>query len=452
MSIPYAEAIAIIREEAERRRPAFQAGVDTLSLSEAVNRVTKDAYLCPEATPRWDTSAMDGYAMNSTLTQSASAETPIIFRVTGTIAAGDVPRPLSAEAEDGIYHCVEIMTGARFPDYPPTMSFDCCVPLEDTNRVFGSTVPYDVQVFNPAKWNQNRRLAGEDFKKGDLIIEQNAVVRPRHIMALASVGHERLTVLRKPRIALFSTGAEFLSHDETKQQSHEKDVNGPYIFSLLKDLGYDPVFLGLLADDSSASAVELKQHIDSRNYDICITTGGVSAGKFDFVRQSIEKLNAKVLFHKVAMRPGHPALLATIPLSGSTPETKLDHSDVPFFGLPGNPIASAACLEFLVVPYLRHLLCLPLEVPIEASFGGLRSHDCKETRYIDSSAAFPAGHDVFRPTFITYKSNSAPRAHIIKDHSPGKIKPFVSANGWTHISSERTELRDSDLVSVLPIV
>ncbi|KAL1971912.1 hypothetical protein VTN31DRAFT_2000 [Thermomyces dupontii] len=440
MGITYAEARRILNDEALQHRDGIRASSRAIPLKSSVNRIVKDGYDSPVYTPRWDTSAMDGYVLRSEETQSASEDNPVTFRVVGTVAAGDEPLIVPGDA----HTCVEIMTGARFPTVLSGKPFDCCVRLEDAAVVESRENPKErlIHVSKLAKPNQHKRLVGEDFAIGSRIIDSYATVRPNHVMALASVGCTELTVLPKPRIALFSTGAELIATSDTMQ--HIPDTNGPYFSTVLESLGYDVEFMGII-DDNPTTAVQKILESQLQQHDIVITTGAVSAGRFDFIRQALEKLSADILFHHVAMRPGHPALFARLPES---PQRRV----TPFFGLPGNPVAAAACFRFLVLPYLRTLLFQQPEAPIAAT---LRLNDSNGIRTKDGGVQkvdFPQQADVFRAGQILPSSPPDLEVQLIQDHSPGKIRPFVDADCWIHIHRGVTSLSDGDIVHVFPMV
>jgi molybdopterin molybdotransferase len=321
------------------------------------------------STPQYDTSAMDGYAVDSSQTFDASPTRPLLFEVRGTMAAGDAPISVNRKG----FACVEIMTGAQFP-----IGFDAVIPIEHTTRKDGK-----VYIRQPALRNQHRRFAGNDFAEGDKILSKGSVVRAKHVMALASVGIVEIRVL-KIRVGIWSTGLEIAN-------GMIPDVNGPYLFSALREIGVDVKFLGIIPDDAEA----LARAIQGANFDLLLTTGAVSVGKFDFVRTSMDILNADVIFHHVAMRPGHPVLCASI-----------GHRT--FFGLPGNPIATAACFQFLVLPFITG--CIPsikAEISIPIATGTL---------------------DMFRHGKI-----SDGKAVINQQQSPAKVKPFSQSNCWVHV-------------------
>ncbi|KKZ67896.1 hypothetical protein EMCG_06425 [[Emmonsia] crescens] len=522
MAISYEGAICIIKAEATASSHTFQESTETIQLYKALNRISKSTHLSPLSTPKWDTSAMDGYALSSKATQWASEQNPVAFAVKATIAAGDEPPAISGAPENGIYPCVEIMTGARFP---PTVGgelpFDCCVRVEDTVLATASSITKGsstrekagnfIHVGKPARPNQHKRLAGEDFERGDMIIEGGSIIRPPHVMALASVGIETLTVLRKPRVAVFSTGSELIKAGDksppkfssTTASGGIPDVNGPYISATLEEQGCDVDFLEVIEDNSEIAAKKVISHLQQGRwqYDMLITTGGVSVGKFDFIREAMERLNASILFHRVAMRPGHPALFATIPYtsgswaSGScngnvtgTPilppftspsehvNNKKEEKNVAFFGLPGNPIASAACLQFLVMPFLRTLVSKPCDLPIPAIVrplekyhqhangdkkNGVRQGDRAGGLDLASGistnrkvvASFPSDKDVFRAGKVLSKGgHGIMEVSITTDHSPGKVSPFLGADCWVHVHQGCAELREGDYVDLYPLM
>ncbi|OBT84509.1 hypothetical protein VE02_06773 [Pseudogymnoascus sp. 03VT05] len=358
MATSYVDAIDIIQNLAVQNSIRFAQDELSIPVKEAVGHICRDNYHSLHSTPSTDTSAMDGYAVNSESTRGASISSPLILCVKGTMAAGDVPLALSNGWEDGYLSCTEIMTGAQFPASTSDAQFDACVRIEDTTPVCG---PHDcfkyVQIVKPVSKYQNRRFAGNDFRKKDLIISAGSVIRPHHVLAFASLGISGVAVYRRPRIAVLSTGSELLCLGSYEKDHHIHDSNGPYISAVLQDMGADVTNLGMIKDDY----VEF-EHLMSKPYDVpydaIITTGAVSKGKYDFIRGAIESIGAKVLFHKVAIRPGHPVLFATLPsrIKKEGDDNALsDARNTAFFGLPGNPLAAASCLRFLVVPYLRSL-------------------------------------------------------------------------------------------------
>ncbi|EYE90613.1 molybdopterin molybdotransferase MoeA [Aspergillus ruber CBS 135680] len=445
----YNEALDLLTTEAQLAPPT----TETVPLCDALNRISKCEYRSPFSTPKHDTSAMDGYALNAAATRTASPSTPIVFHVAGTMAAGDAAMVISGEPDSdaSVYPCVEIMTGACFPEAieGDQRPFDACVKLEDVDVLVGrgerpSGNRY-IQVVKPLDANQNRRLAGGDFSEGDIVVEAGTRIQPRHIMALAAVGVKEVEVVRRIKVGVFSTGNE-LSADA---RSRVQDINGPYVTACLRDWCIDVDFLGVLDDVAETMVSELESRLRGNKYDIIISTGGVSTGRFDLIPAALEDLFARVVFHKIAIRPGHPGLFAKLPMPDANgPETA-------FFGMPGNPVASAAFLRFLVLPYVQRLQGQSPESAFKATIrryhndletNGAIKHDTNGFGSLLSTC--PVDKDVFRPGVFHRHEASKLDVMLINDHGPGKIKPFLGSNCWIHIPQGKSDLYEGDIVDV----
>ncbi|KAF4223119.1 hypothetical protein CNMCM6457_000747 [Aspergillus fumigatiaffinis] len=448
MTILYREALQLIQAEAQRHRVAFVADGDHVPISQARNRIASETVTSQISTPKFDTSAMDGYALSSSATQDATIEHPVIFEVKGSIAAGDEPLLIAADEQSGAPVCAEIMTGAPFPTSLSGDELDRCVRNEDVTVIVDETSNRRyIQVFKPAKARQNRRFAGSDFKKSDILVDAGELVHPGHILSVASVGITEIAVLRKPRVAVVSTGSELLPPGLDQSPLHRiSDSNGPYLTAMLESCGAAVDFLGIVHDHAES----LEQALSSilrKGYDVIITSGAVSAGRFDLIPSVIHRLNARVVFHKVAMRPRHPVLFAQI-LDFSSSDGQPGR-ETAFFGLPGNPVASAACLRFLVLPYLKYL---QLQRPDDPSHAYLLPPDDVETSTTKEHpvvSTFRGDMDVFRPALVRGSSGHV-QVKLIQDHSPGKIKPFLHSNCWIHIHRGVSELKAGDIVDIYP--
>nr|RBR00944.1 hypothetical protein FVER53263_01625 [Fusarium verticillioides] len=349
MTITYDSALSKLgRAAIEVRKGQDESDrTELVSLDEAVGRVSACDHYSPISTPEFDTSAMDGYAIFSESTRLASAEHPVFFYVKGTIAAGDdsLTLPL-CHKRDGTEPCFEIMTGGRFPEDALGEVFDACVKVEDTARIATEDPGLGacIAIRKPIPRYANRRFAGEDIRKGDLVTKEGVIIQTSNIMPLASVAIETVKVRKKPR-------------------SHIRDVNGVYLRVASKEAGADVTFGGSVTDEVDALVETIKGRLELSAVDIMITSGGVSVGKFDHVRQALETLGATIIFHGVAIRPGHPVLFALLPSTWG---------EVAFFGLPGNPGAAAACFKFLTIPYMRYLLGQQPEKPVLARLADLQ--------------------------------------------------------------------------------
>lgn len=445
----YHEALDLLTTEAQNAPPI----TEKVPLCDALNRISKCEYCSPSSTPKHDTSAMDGYGLNAAATRTASPSTPIVFHVAGTMVAGDAPMVISGEPDSdaSVYPCVEIMTGASFPeaiegDHRP---FDSCVKLEDVDVLVGKgeTPPGNryIQVVKPLDANQNRRLAGDDFSEGDTVVEAGTRIKPKNVMALAAIGVRQVEVVRRIKVGVFSTGNELSAN----ARSRVHDVNGPYVTACLQDWGIDADFLGVLDDGAETMVSALESRLRGNKYDIIISTGGVSTGRFDLIPAALEDLCARIVFHKIAIRPGHLGLFAKIPVPDA------DGPETTFFGMPGNPVASAACLRFLVLPYVQRLQGQPSEPAFKAAIrrdhnesqtNGTVKHDTNGFGSLISTC--PADKDVFRPgVFHRYRTGKLD-VTLIDDHSLGKINPFLQSNCWIHIPQGESELHEGDIVDI----
>lgn len=430
MALSYSAALERLQEVAQSLRACRTRQQESVPLEDAVGRIASCDLASPKSTPEHDTSAMDGYAIRSQATTAASLENPAVFRIHGTVAAGDDPRHLVAVPDgDGVEPCVEIMTGGIFPDGAP--EFDACVKVEDTllATARGRGCERYVLVTKPVNPNANRRFAGNDIGKGDVIVRRGESIRLSHLMPLASVGFESAPVLRKLRVGVFSTGKELV-----RGKGGAADVNGPYLTAALRGMAVDADFLGTLDDDPATLQYHLQREADSALYDVILTSGAVSVGKFDFVRQVLDRMSAEIVFHGLAIRPGHPVLFALVPSADRK---------TAFFGLPGNPGAAAACFRFLVVPYLRSTQGQGLE---QAEMARLRrSPDHNRHKNMGP------GHelDSFRHGVLE-AINGELVVEATEQQSPAKLWPFIRANSWIHVERDR-ELEEAGLVKCYPI-
>ena len=287
MIASYNEALSLVREKARILASRSASVVEEVHLHNALGRVAGNDIPSPLTTPTFDSSAMDGFAVSSALISSATPSFPTMLRVLGTIAAGDTPLAVRNErGKDGSVTCVEIMTGAVFPkSLSAGYDFDACIPYEHVLEVQNEPERVVKLIANAPEPNQNRRLAGSDFNKGDLIVTRGSLIRPKHIMAMGSVGITHVVVRRKLQVAVWSTGSELSSAlalgavSEAASKNYQiSDANGPYLASALQALGVDVQFQGVVCDDADALAEQMRQRLLERRIDIIITTGAVSAG------------------------------------------------------------------------------------------------------------------------------------------------------------------------------
>lgn len=289
--------------------------VETVPLARALGRVLADDVISPIDVPAHDNSAMDGYAFAGA---DLDAQGDTVLRVSGVLHAGDVPT--RAVARGG---CVRIMTGAVMPE-----GADTVVPQE-LCRVEG-----DVVRIAPGQLRagENRRLRGEDLALGRAAVAGGRVLRPADLGLIASLGIATVTVRRRLRVALFSTGNELRALGQPLEPGCIYDSNRHSLAGALERLGVEVIDLGLARDDPAALAATLDEAI--ARADAVVTSGGVSVGDADHTRDLLAS-RGEVAFWKVAMRPGRPFAFGPLhPREGDAGRTAW------LFALPGNPVAA----------------------------------------------------------------------------------------------------------------
>lgn len=450
MPICYDEALLELAGVTDVLRSQLRDGHEYVRLVHAVGRVLQHDLFAPLATPLVDTSAMDGYAVNSTSTRCASDSNPLVLQILGTMAAGDAPISLPMHLDLGqVLPCAEIMTGAQFPTSASEAFFDACIPneLAQTVDLPGRTGRY-IQITKPAVHSQHRRFAGGDYRKGQLVIRASTVIEPHHVMAMASLGLTGVSVWRQLRVGVWSTGAELFQGDSSALQRTIHDANGPFLISSLQRLSVEVDFLGILQDNLGHVQGRIAESAASGKYDLLITTGAVSAGKFDHMRQAVEDVGGRIHFHKVAVRPGHPILFATLPPPSSPQLVR----STAFFGLPGNPVATAACLRFFVAPFIRRLYTQTPDLPIHARLAMFHSpnHDHSSNSHTQQHKT-PGHLDIFRHGTI-YTNTGTLVVCVSKDQSPGRVQTFAGANCWIHLPQGSDKVKVGDLVRCFSLV
>lgn len=295
MAISYTAALAILKNTAQEV-PQILKVTHVVSIENTVGRVSNNTIFSPVSTPATDTSAMDGYAVDSSCTEDASDANPVILRIVGLLAAEDKTvrePPVTCKtcyaATTEISSSIEITTGARFPAAP----YDACIRVEDTSPPdaclrLSHNCPWQyIAIVKPAKHNQHRRPAGEDFTKDHIVLHAGKTVQPQHVMALTSVGISQIKVKARLRIGVVSTGSELVQVNNRRDGIEDFEVrntNGPYLCAAAKQLGAEVHFLGLVEDDRHKFRALLEDALSKQRTRVIVSTGAVSVGKFDFVR------------------------------------------------------------------------------------------------------------------------------------------------------------------------
>jgi molybdopterin molybdotransferase len=276
--------------------------------------------------PSFDNSAMDGYAVRAIDTRDASSADPVRLQVVGDVAAG-------AKSRSGMGPglAMRIMTGAPIP-----AGADAVIPLEDTDRGLAR-----VAINRPARTGECVRRVGEDLAAGAPALAAGAALGPQQLALLAALGRDRVTVRPRPRVIILSTGSELIEVGHRPAFGEVIDSNSYMIAAAAKDAGADARRIGIVADDHAKLLDTLENQL--LRADVLLTTGGVSMGAFDVVKEALSDLGT-VEFTKVAMQPGKPQGFGHL------------GNKVPIFCLPGNPVSSLVSFEAFVRPAIRKML------------------------------------------------------------------------------------------------
>ncbi len=377
---------------------------ESVPVARARGRVLRQAVASPAALPPFDNSAMDGYALPAGGgVIAAGTEWP----VEGEQAAGD----RAVRAGSGGW---EIMTGARLPD-----GLDRVIPVEQTERLES---PPRVRLLAEVAPGQNVRHAGSDVGQGEVVLQADTVLAPQHQMLLAALGVAEVTVAARPRVAVLCTGRELVDDPGQPLASGQiHNSNGPFLAQRVPLAGAEPVHAQTVGDevDTFLAAFDKAREAGA---DIVVSTGAVSMGRHDFVPQALQRLQAEVVFHKLAIRPGKPLLVARLP------DGRL------FFGLPGNPISVAVGWRFFVEPALRRLLGMPPEQPWRVPLAAAYTQKRRLRFHLKSK--------------VTLDATGRLAVAVLPGQQSYRIRPLAEANAWVVTPARTTDLAAGDLVDV----
>ncbi|MNR93038.1 Molybdopterin molybdenumtransferase [compost metagenome] len=304
-------------------RDAAPGPVEPTTLLRALGKVLAEPVMAPLGLPPFDNSAMDGFAVRSQ-------------ELAGVAAAGAVDLPVSMEVVAGCGRFRElapgtacrIMTGGPIPP-----GADAVVPVEEAWEEAGR-----VTFRKAVSPGTHIRRAGEDFQAGDRLLEPGMVLTPARIALLAGVGMVEVKVHAAPRVAILTSGDELVPPGQALRPGQIYDSNAYAMAAMVSEAGGIPVRMGVIRDERDAT---WRQLADAASYDVILTSGGVSMGRYDFIGEILQR-HGDLHFDRVAQQPGKPFTYAT--LGGK-----------PVFALPGNPVSTLVCFEVYVRPVIRRM-------------------------------------------------------------------------------------------------
>jgi len=303
---------------------------ETIDFAEADGRRLAEPLIATNDVPSFDKSPYDGFAFSSKDTVNASTINPVQFEVMERVGAGELP---TLKLKSG--QASRIMTGAKIPEGADCVAmFEVCKSFEQNGKNY-------MEIKRTMQAGQNVMPVGSELTTGTALAEAGSLINPGMKAVLATFGYHKVKVATKPVVGIIATGTELLDIDEPLQPGKIRNSNGYMVAAQAKRAGAEYKYYGKLADELEPSYKLVKQALEET--DLLITTGGVSVGDFDLMPEIFKRLGAKVLFNKVAMRPGSVTTVAV-------KEGKL------LFGLSGNPSACYVGFELFVRPVIQKAL------------------------------------------------------------------------------------------------
>jgi putative molybdopterin biosynthesis protein len=397
-------------EEAKERlfsRLKIEQEVEVVPLAEAYGRVLAEDCYSKVDIPPFDRATMDGYAVKAEDTFGAEEDNPIALKVVGKVEAGDVP---AIEVERGT--AVEISTGAVIPK-----GANAVVMVEYTSRDGDN-----VLIFKPVPPGANIMSAGSDIMAGELLVRRGTKLTAREIGVLASAGFSSVKVVKKPVVAVISTGNELIDPGERLEFGKIYDVNTYTIGAGILENGGIPVFLGIARDNAEEIRSKIAEGL--KIADIVILSGGTSAGIGDMIYRIVGEFG-EVLVHGVAVKPGKPTVMAVASWNGKIK---------PIFGLPGYPTSALMIFEIFVAPLIRLMSGLPEE---ERKIVKAR---------IPTKVFSAVGRREFLPVNLV-EGESGLMAYPLTDYS-GAISTLAEADGFVEIPENKVFLEEGEEIEV----
>ena len=359
--------------------------------------------------PPLDNSAMDGYAVKAEDTIGASKSSPVYLDVIGEVRAGT-----TAEQEVTSGTAFRIMTGAPLPK-----GADSIVRFEDTDEHQRKGHSDEIGILREVKAGTDIRRSGEDIARGTLVLPRETVIRPPEIGVLASLGRSTVKVIRRPVVAILATGDELVEIDQPLPPGKIYNSNLYSVAALVMRYGGIPKLLGIASDSEKSLVSKLRMALNS---DMLITTGGVSMGDYDMVKDILAK-EGEIAFWQVRMKPGKPLAFGRI-------------GGVPHLGLPGNPVSSMVTFELFARPATLKML----------GKKNLTKPTVKAT--IENPVVNSDGRRVFARAIVE-RRNGQYFARLTGPQGSGILTSMELANGLVVIPEDKARVEPGDEVQVM---
>ena len=384
-------------------------GAERVALLDSLGRVLAEPVRSPLTLPAWDNSAMDGYAVRSDDVRDARPDAPVTLRVLETVAAGAFP---SRRVEHGT--ATRIMTGAPMPE-----GADSVVRVEDTDRGTAHVAIHDARDAG-----RNVRRRAEDIEAGSTVFDRGQPIGPAQVGVLASIGAAVVDVYSRPRVAFFGSGDEIVDLDGLPDAVAGRKIltsNTYTLHAMIRAAGGEPINLGLVRDDPG----ELRDRIArSAGADLLITSAGISAGEFDYVRSVLTELGVEMTVWKVRMRPGAPLGFGWL-------------GTRPWVGLHGNPVSTMVTFDLFVRPMLRRML------------GHTRLYRRPIPVTLEEPVAIAAPLTHFMRGIVSVGAGGAMTARLTGPQGSGVLTSMARANALLVIPEDRPRVEAGETVNAL---
>jgi len=382
---------------------------EEILIKNSLNRVLAKDIISTSDHPLGDNAAFDGFVINSNDTINNKKKKPKNFKIIGSIAAGN--KPLNKKIKK--FETIEIMTGGII-----SKPFNTIIPIEQIIFYPNKKKPKSIIINQKVNKYDYVRFKGSDYKKGQLMIKKGTIVQPNHILALKTLGVKKIRVKRKLNILFFSTGNEVSNSDKIPSWK-VRNSNSHYIESLNNNFLFNFKNGGILKDhNQKLFKSKINKMIKSKT-NIIITSGAVSAGKFDYIPRVVKQFKASHFFKGVMIRPGKPVLFAKIKQKA-------------IFGLPGNPISSAACFRFFVYPFIENILNLKEEKPVRAILKNNFEKKKNFTRFIKSK--------------LRTAKNGNLEVELLRGQESFRINSFVKSNVWAALPRGQSKFKKGQII------
>jgi molybdopterin molybdotransferase len=397
--IDYNEAVEKVLAQTRTRK------VQNVELEKALGFVLAEDVHAKSELPRFDSSAVDGYAVLASDCMFAS-EVPVTLKLIGIASAGALSKNI---VKSGM--AVRIMTGAVIPS-----GTDAVVMQEDT-----VLIGKQVLIKQSVETGQNIRWSGDEFSKGERIITKGSLITPSVIALLATIGYQRIKVFAKPRVVLLVTGDELYSSGKKLPKGGVYDSNTPALNTALHSLGIIPLWKARQKDNPASIRKSISEAL--KKADVVLTTGGISVGDRDYVRNILSDIGVKTIYWSLAMKPGKPNYFGIY-------KNKL------VFGLPGNPVSVLVSYLLLVRPALMKMMGMKeyQDVTIRAALGTMIKKKAGRLEFVRGTLRSDA-----KGNFI---------AEPLRGQDSHMIGNLAQADCLIHLPKQLTGLAKGEMVSV----